>query len=215
MPGYHVVVVMMARIAYQLAENVVIYGHAALGDYFEYMGIAHHTWPAGCFTIMSTSAQDWRRYALYYSFHPWHAMPYSHGRYSDAGLLCDAIAEWQAAFLRITGFSMLQTPAHLCDTKGFIDYFVRPMSNNTFRLSFVMATYVSGIWDFHTRFSTDYPEDIYQNMQAPLADPDRWWTLLSEPNATARTMRIPTSEWRYVPPRLQDVDRAVPVLARL
>ena len=213
MPGFHVVVVMMARVAYQLADDVVIYGPSALGAYFGFMGILFRTWPAGCLTIMSSASQDWRHYTLYYSYHPWHAMPYSHSAYSSAGQLGDAIAEWQAAFSRLTGFTMAQMPPHLCDTVGFIDYFVRPMSDNTFRLSFVMATYEEGICDVYTRFSTDFPEDYYQNMQAPLADPTLWYTLLAEPTATARTMRIRSGDWRYVPHRLQD--RAVPTLARL
>ena len=104
-------------------------------------------------------------------------------------------------------------PPHLCDTVGFVDYFVRPMSDNTFRLSFVMATYVEGICDIYTRFSADFPEDYYQNMQAPLRDPRLWYTLLVEPTSTGRTMQISGGDWRYLPPRLQD--GAVPTISRL
>ena len=213
MPGFHVTIAMMGRCGYQLSENVIIYGPKALSRYFEAVGIPYDTWPAGCLTIMSTPSQDWRDYTLYYSWHPWHAMPYSHNAYSCAGRLGDAIVEWQAAFTRMVGFPMSRMPLHLCDTQGFINNFVRPMSENNFRLSFVMATYLEGICDIYTRFSGDFPEDLYQNMQAPLADPRLWYTLLAEPTATRRTMRISHGDLHYVPPRLQDV--RVVVEARL
>ena len=101
MPGYHVVVVMMARVAYQLADDVVIYGPSGLGAYFRSMAMIFTSWPAGCLTMVSTAAQDWRHYDLFYSYHPWHAVPYGHFAYSPAGRLGDAIAEWQGAFARL------------------------------------------------------------------------------------------------------------------
>ena len=108
---------------------------------------------------------------------------------------------------------MEQTPPQLCDTQGFLDTFVRPMSLNVYRLTYVMSDYKQGICDFYTRFSIDYPEEAYQHMDAPLEDPNLWWTIRAEPRATAKTMLIPPREWRYVPMRL--TDGAFPVVARL
>ena len=107
---------------------------------------------------------------------------------------------------------MAQTRPKLCDTTGFIELFVRPMSDNAFRHTYVMSNYELGC-DFYTRFATDLPDDIYQHMHADLLDPDKWWTLRAEPTATARTLRVRRGDWRYVVPRLQN--QAVPLLARL
>ena len=162
---------------------------------------------------MSTAAQDWRLYDLYYSYHPWHAMPYGHYAYTLAGKLGDAIVEWQQAFVSMRGHTMEQTPPQLCDTQGFIDTFVRPMSQHVYRLTYVLSDYMQGVCDFYTRFSIDYPEEAYQHMQAPLSDPNRWWTIAAEPTATGRTMIIRPGELRYVPMRL--TNGAFPVVARL
>ena len=213
MPGFHVVVFMFARVAYQLSPERVIYGPAGLRNYFHTMRIFPMTWPAGCYTVMSTSEQDWRFYDLFFSFHPWHAVPYGHYAYTLAGKVRGAIAEWQQAFTWMRGHTMEQTPPQLCDTQGFLDTFVRPMSLNVYRLTYVMSDYKQGICDFYTRFSIDYPEEAYQHMYAPLEDPNLWWTIRAEPRATAKTMLIPPREWRYVPMRL--TDGAFPVVARL
>jgi hypothetical protein len=213
MPGFHVVVVMFARIAYQLSPERVIYGPAGLRNYFQKLSINPVTWPAGVYTIMSTSGQDWRFYDLFFSFHPWHAVPYAHYGYTMAGKVVDAIAEWQQAFVSMRGYTMEQTPPQLCGTQGFIDTFVRPMSLNCYRLTYVMSNYVQGVCDFYTRFSIDYPEDAYQHMDAPLADPNRWWTIVNEPTASTRTHIIRPGDWRYVP--MQLMNGAFPVVARL
>ena len=206
MPGYLCVVFMFARVAYQLhsAGEKVVYGPSGLGRWLQSCGARYSCWPSGCFTLASTAAQYWRFYELFYTFHPWHAVPYGHDSYRRASFLGEAIDEWQGAFFHLHGHTMAQTPREVCDTTGLVDLFVRPMSDNTFRLSYVMSNYELGC-DFYTRFSTDQPGDSYQHMHASIREPDQWWTLTAEPTATRRTMEISRDAWHYVPPRLQDL----------
>ena len=98
---------------------------------------------------------------------------------------------------------MSHTPLELCGTAGFVELFMKPMTDDTFRETYVMANYQGGC-DFYTRFATDMPGDCYQHMEAPISEPDLWWTILNEPRASGRTMAIPRQAWRHVMPRLHD-----------
>ena len=145
---------MFPRVAFQLPSGRILYGPAALLEYFRMMRVNPATWPAGVFTVMSTPAHDWRGYDLYYSWHPWHATPYAHNAYTRAGTVEDVDAEWRQAFALQNRFTIAETPERLWDTTGFINCFVRPMTHNCYRLTYIMANYQTGC-DFYTRFSIE------------------------------------------------------------
>ena len=198
MPGYHVVVCMLPCVGFRLPTGRTFYAPAAVRDYFAMIGAQVTMWPAGVFTIVSTRAQDWRHYELYHSFHPWHAVPFAHGGYQRIGNLTEVDAEWRQAFAMVNHFNIESTPEQLCDTTGFIKCFVRPLTRNIYRLTYIMSNYDKGC-DFYTRFSVDEPEEAYQHMHAPISDPTCWWTILREPEATRRTQMIAPGDWAFVP----------------
>ena len=55
--GYHVVVCMFPRVGIRLPSGRIVYGPAALREYFVLMGANVAVWPAGVFTVVSTTAQ--------------------------------------------------------------------------------------------------------------------------------------------------------------
>ena len=131
MPGYHVVVYKIPRVGYRcLLDGTVVYGPPFMKNVLRHRGTAYECWPAGCFTMMSTRHQDWRFYELFVTDHPWHCVPYSHQSYSTCGAL-GALAEWDQCFVLLHGFPMAQTPRELCGASGFVEHFIKPMSENT------------------------------------------------------------------------------------
>ena len=89
MPGYHVLAHMFPRYAYLLLGpgGKLLYGPPFMSKVLRRQGIAYECWPVGCYTTMSTRAQDWRLFELFVTDHPWHCVPYSHQHYMSCGAL--------------------------------------------------------------------------------------------------------------------------------